>query len=296
MSDDAVTPRPTTPQATRRRRVAEQLVRHAARVTPFELRRWADAMRNEITYIADDRQALWWSAGCVRAAHVARLRTLYLLDLAVVRTVAVLLISLRAFDAMFPTVLTTAYRMRAAGTTDVLGLVTAGDDYHRLVPLMEAIPLWLHLIATAAGACYLVALWGVLKRRRAAGPVLLIGVGAEAAATLLARPIVADIGVQALPNPSVFATIVLPVIVPVIMAAAAWSGSRRERLRVALCGLIVAGLAGASAGSSHVGPPGAASGSTEQATRSRSTSVAFCSSYGLSGGVPPRHRSPVTNG
>ena len=229
-----------------RRMLADRLLRGAARVMPYDLRRWAAAMRSEFACLTDDREALSWAAGCLHAAHMARLRTLYLLDFAVVRAISVLLIALRAFDVMFPTILTLAYRLGTSTTTASLGRTTPGDDYQRLVPLMEAIPAWLHLVAVGAGGCYLAALWFVLTRRRIAGLALLLGVGAELATALLVRPIVAETGVRAVAQPSVISTVLLPIVLPLLLAAAAWSGSRRNQLRTAACALIVAGLAHAA--------------------------------------------------
>jgi hypothetical protein len=65
---------------TRRRRLSGALIRHAASVMPSSLRHWADAMRNELAHMADDREALRWAIGCLAAAHVARIRGLWLLD------------------------------------------------------------------------------------------------------------------------------------------------------------------------------------------------------------------------
>lgn len=62
----------------------------------------------------------------------------------------------RAFDVMLPSMLTAAYRLHGAVLTESLGRMTPGDDYHRLVPLLNAIPAWLHAMLVSAGACYLV--------------------------------------------------------------------------------------------------------------------------------------------
>jgi len=215
---------PDTP----RRRISEALIRHAASVMPSALQHWADAMRNELAYMTDDREALRWAIGCLGAAHVARLRGLYLLDVPAVRAVGVVLAAFRAFDTMLPTLLTIAYRLGASGTTERLGRMTPGDDYHRLVPLMEAIPSWVHALSIAGGACYLIAIVCLLGRRRAAHVALLLGVSVEFALKVLGRLIVADVGVAAVPHPSFLAAVLLPVVLPLLLAFAAWSGSRRE--------------------------------------------------------------------
>jgi hypothetical protein len=55
------------------RRSAVKLAQHAARVLPDARSPWADAMRREIDYIADDPAALRWALGCVLASYRARL-------------------------------------------------------------------------------------------------------------------------------------------------------------------------------------------------------------------------------
>jgi uncharacterized protein (TIGR03435 family) len=209
---------------------------------PAELSRWAEAMRGEIASM-DDREALSWAAGCLRAAHAARLRALYLLDSTVIRATGVLLMALRVFDVMLPTLMTSAYKLGALATTEALGRATPGDDYQRLVPLMEAIPLWLHLLAILAGCAYLVAMWRVLKRHRSAGIALLLGVAVELAATVFGRSVAAGVGVTVVASPSIIATIVLPVVLPLLLAAAVWTGSRGGSLRAAAGALFVVGVA-----------------------------------------------------
>jgi hypothetical protein len=60
------------------RRWAVTLARHAAQVLPGARPNrtagvWAEAMRRELDYIADDRAALRWALGCVVASYKARL-------------------------------------------------------------------------------------------------------------------------------------------------------------------------------------------------------------------------------
>ena len=57
------------------RLVATKLVRHASRILPGA-GPWADAMRHELDYIADDRAALRWAVGGLLASYRARLAQL----------------------------------------------------------------------------------------------------------------------------------------------------------------------------------------------------------------------------
>src|SRR5215813_9883296 len=54
------------------RRLAVTLARHAAWVLPSAPSSWADAMRHELDYIADDKAALRWAFGCTLASYKTR--------------------------------------------------------------------------------------------------------------------------------------------------------------------------------------------------------------------------------
>jgi hypothetical protein len=54
------------------RRLALTLARHAAWVLPSAPSSWAQAMRHELDYIADDKAALRWALGCMLASYKAR--------------------------------------------------------------------------------------------------------------------------------------------------------------------------------------------------------------------------------
>src|SRR5690606_34343717 len=195
------------------RRTADTLARAAGRLLPHSHQRWAAAMINEVAAIDSDREALRWSAGCLYAACLARGRALHLLDTAAIRWGLVIVAALRALDVSLPTLLTAAYRMQLAIASE-LGRLTPGDDVMRLVPLMEAIPLWLHAALVAGACCYVLAAVSALRRQPMAAALLLLGVILEQVASLAARPIIAEVGVAAVPNPSRLATIVLPLVLP----------------------------------------------------------------------------------
>jgi hypothetical protein len=55
------------------RGLAVKLAQHAACVMPGAQSPWADAMRRELDYIADNATALRWALGCVLASYRARL-------------------------------------------------------------------------------------------------------------------------------------------------------------------------------------------------------------------------------
>ena len=209
------------------RRLAHLLVQHACRVMPRSRRSWADAMAGEVSHVDDDRRALRWAIGCVLAAHRERIRELHMMDLMIVRVVIALLILFKAFGAAFATAMTVAYKMNQLGVTESFGKMTPGDDYRRLIPLMEAVPAWLHAMWVAAALCYLASIVGLLTRKRFAYVAVVVGLGLEVAGTLLERPIIDAVGVRANPNPSVLAQF-LQFGLPLLLAVAAWYGGRRQ--------------------------------------------------------------------
>ena len=54
------------------RRLAATLARHAAWMLPGPPSSWAQAMRHELDYIADDSTALRWALGCLLTSYKAR--------------------------------------------------------------------------------------------------------------------------------------------------------------------------------------------------------------------------------
>jgi len=214
------------------RRLANVLVSHAVRVMPPARRGWADAMAGEVSHVDNDRRALRWALGCVLAAHGERIRELHMMDLLIVRVAVALLILFKAFGAAFATAMTVAYKMNQLGVTESFGKMTPGDDYRRLIPLMEAVPAWLHALWVAAALCYLAAIVGLLTRQRLAYVAVVVGLGLELAGTLLERPIIEAVGVRANPNPSVLAQF-LQFGLPLLVAVAAWYGSRPQAGRLA---------------------------------------------------------------
>ncbi len=217
-----------TRRGTWTRRVAGSLVRYAARVMPVALKDWAKAMQNELAYVADDREALRWAAGCVGSAHAASLRHLYLLDVPAVRVAGVMLAAYCAFEMTFATAMTLAYRVDALRIAETLGRMTPGDGYHRFIPLMEALPGWLHGLVIATGVCHLFATFLLLSRRRAAYIALLLAVGLTLVTRLVERPVIDAVGIAVMPNPSLLVGVLLPIVFPLLLACAAWSGSRRD--------------------------------------------------------------------
>ena len=210
------------------RRLAHFLLGRAVKVMPAALSDWAGAMQNELTYVADDREALRWASGCVWFAHWAHLRQLRLLDVPAVRTTGVLLAAFCGFQMIFATVMTLAYRLNAMRITDLLGRLTPGGDFRRIVPLMETLPAWLHALSVSAGACYVIAAFCIIGRRRFAHVPLLLAVTLTLGIRVIERPLIDAVGTVVVAKPSVLAAVLIPIVLPFLLAMVAWSESRQK--------------------------------------------------------------------
>jgi hypothetical protein len=223
------TPKTRSPN-TVTRRLAEVLGRQARTLMPRSRRDWGDAMRNELEHIADDRGALRWAVGCLVGAIAERVRSRNLGDLAIVRAAVASALAFKAFDAVLATMLTFAYRWDSAALLVPLGRLTPGDNYERLVPLIEGVPSWLHVLSLLCGAAYAQALVRFLRRSDATHRALMAAVGLEAVIWWLSDPIVEAIGVAAHPSPSLVVHALSLAVVPLSIALVAWSGSDRRAL------------------------------------------------------------------
>ena len=73
----------------RTRRLAKLLVKHANNVLPPERGNWAQAMRNEIDHLPDDKSALKWAIGCIYTSYVERMTNMNTGNLQVSRAVLI---------------------------------------------------------------------------------------------------------------------------------------------------------------------------------------------------------------
>jgi hypothetical protein len=190
-----------------RRRIANILMGHAAYVMPFRKMDWGKAMQNELEAIDDDRVALRWAFGCVIAGYSERLNAL--LQAWYARSALACLIALLALREFFAPLLIFAYRMKYPGLTHFLGLRTAGDDYHRLIPVLDATPAWLPVLWSAAGLLFLVALWRMLRRADGSVAPFFLAFGLDLVGLWAIQSVQASTGVVITPNPVVRAAGVL---------------------------------------------------------------------------------------
>jgi hypothetical protein len=180
------------------RRVARALMRHAARVMPAGKTDWGVAMQNELEAIADDQVALRWATGCLIAGYSERLNGL--LQTWYARSAVSCLIALLAIREFFAPLLILAYRMHYTELAHFLGLRTAGDDYRRLIPVMDATPPWLPVLWVVAGLLFLIALWRMLRRSEASALLFFLAFALDLIGAVAAKSIEARAGVVVTPN------------------------------------------------------------------------------------------------
>ena len=134
------------------------------------------------------------------------------------RLIGVPIVAYKLADAWLATALTVAYRLDYTGAAELLGALTPGDSYQRLVPLMDVTPAWLHGLWLLAGVLFL----GALARLVGGGPAphvfILLGLGIEILASLLGRPMIEATGVVVHADATLFATLILPYGVPILLA------------------------------------------------------------------------------
>ena len=180
------------------RPIARALMRHAARIMPAREMDWGAAMQNELEAIADDRVALSWAAGCLIAGYgewaSSVLQTWY------VRLGVAGVIALLACREFFAPLLIFAWRMHDLGLAHFLGLRTAGDDYRRLIPVMDATPAWLPVLWVASGLLFLIALWRMLRRSEGSALLFFLAFALDLIGAIAAKSVEASTGVVATPN------------------------------------------------------------------------------------------------
>ena len=156
-------------------------------------------MKGELAFIENDEVALHWALGCVLAGYRERISDM--LQTWYARSALACLIVLLALRAFFAPLLIFAYRMQYLGLAHFLGLRTAGDDYRRLIPVMDATPSWLVALWVAAGLLYLVGLWQMLRRTGASYVPFFLGLVLDAIGEMTAMSLEASTGVSAGPVP-----------------------------------------------------------------------------------------------
>ena len=181
------------------RRLARALAGHAGRVLPPSPAKdeWAAAMCQETEAIEDGGASLRWALGCVYAGYAERIEAMAIVDTVAVRGLLVFFIALQVSSCFFATVITVAYKTGHMGTVRAMAGQMPGDDYHPVIPLMNAIPWWVHALWVSAGILYLFAAGFLFTWRRGiAFPVFTAGFGLTMIAKLSSIVVIADAGLQ----------------------------------------------------------------------------------------------------
>jgi hypothetical protein len=143
------------------------------------------------------------------------------------------LIAFKIFDICFAPALIFAYRMDFLGMAERLGKMTPGDDYQRLIPLMQTIPAWLLGLEVLGGLLYAVTIVFILMRIDRAYLFALGAFVMEIIATLVGKPFIRSSGVVVNPHPSVFSSLCIPIFLPLLIILLAWllRGTPRDKPR-----------------------------------------------------------------
>jgi hypothetical protein len=176
---------------------------------------WATAMENELAYVPD-REALRWAIGCCGAAYMTRLKRV-VDEHVIARALVAAVVLFCAFDVTLPSLLTIAHRSGVLGDAGFLTSLVPQDAVGRLVPLIHAVPVWLHLLGAIAGASYVGAAFLLFGKVRRASACIVAGVGVALAARVLAEPILEPIG-RVTPAPSFLSAVLLPIVAPLLVA------------------------------------------------------------------------------
>ena len=139
--------------------LSRQLLSAAMYVSPCEREEWAKAMTSEVEEIQSEREALWWSLGCLQASCHQRLKSMKPTNWWPVRWAMALWIALLAVEVLFSAGITLTYKF---------GLFTEHFPFPRNVPLLEVTPLWEPMLALVSGVVFLLAIVLILKRSRVA--------------------------------------------------------------------------------------------------------------------------------
>jgi hypothetical protein len=93
------------------------------------------------------------------------------MEFVLVRWVAALWAATQAFSNGFDACIAVAMKSGNTHFSELLGAMTEGGDYRRYAPLAAAAPAWAPLVSLAAAMLFLVAMFQILRRSRAAAEV-----------------------------------------------------------------------------------------------------------------------------
>jgi hypothetical protein len=153
------------PESTWRRRLAQILLRLGAVLLPSERSSWAAVMRNEAQSIEDDREALHWAMGGVRAGMAERLTAWRTRGILSTHALGILWIGIFIVSSAFNVSIALAARMGNQRVASALGWWMKGFEYDRFVPLADAMPPGLFVLMGLVVALFTVSLYLSVRNR-----------------------------------------------------------------------------------------------------------------------------------
>jgi hypothetical protein len=174
-------------------------LRHGAVLLPPQRTPWAEVMRHESEHIDDDREALSWAWGSVRAGLTERLWMLRVGGILSPRAIGALWIVTFLFSSAFNVSIALAARLRYEGVASAMGRLMKGFRYDRFVPLADAMPPGLFVLMGLVVVLFAASLYLRLRNRRTAYGTFCGAVGLSLGAWLYQLGIPAYL--QAMPAP-----------------------------------------------------------------------------------------------
>jgi hypothetical protein len=152
------------PEAARGWSLADTLVNFAASSLPSNRADWGAAMRAELRYMSDRRSALLWALGCLRAGMSERFLGKSLLDTRTIRWLLSLWLAYRAENDLCDVAFVLSYKAPQLGLKALLGACAQGEDYRRLIPLLDVTTYWTLAAWLAVSGLYMLAIVSLLRR------------------------------------------------------------------------------------------------------------------------------------
>jgi hypothetical protein len=155
-------------QGTWRRGLAGKLLTLSAILLPAAQSAWAAVMRSEMQHIADDREALSWALGSVRAGVAERLRAWRLQRLLSARSVSILWIVIFIVSSAFNLGVAVAARLGLERLASALGSCLKDFRYDRFQSLAAAMPIGLYVLMGLVVLFFAASLYWSLRKDAAA--------------------------------------------------------------------------------------------------------------------------------
>jgi hypothetical protein len=146
------------------RSIARALVDLAAQSLPTHRADWAAAMRAELEWVGDGSSALVWALGCLRTAFGERFLAWSLLDIRAIRWAVALWIGHQAEDDLCNVALVLSHKAPQLGLTALLGRCAQGEDYQRIIPLLDVTTYWTLGAWTLVSGMYILVIALLLRR------------------------------------------------------------------------------------------------------------------------------------